>query len=518
MDELSPARQSMKFYNWMKNNNCLINKTKNIHKEKTHLSLCGGKYCVPNHLYQDFLKMMSDVLNNEEELYISENRTDIFRFIVDVDYEDEKILSDDVLNEILKIIHSVLVHFIKPDVDKSMLILKPTDFKKKIDPINEEIIYKSGIHIYFKNIFITSDTAILLRSAIIQKLNEYKLRPKYNPWEKVIDLSIYKGCGLRMPGNFKIERCKQCKKSKDQNIPCPHCNNYGKLNGKRPYLMYKYYDDLLNEDEKECELYKSDILKLLKDTSLRTDLVSENFKINDSYPVWFSYETYRSEHLSEKKIVKNKITSKNYENNIKYDLIIDNTLMMDLLKEHLIKHIYNKSINIKFLNNHNIPKNICDDIEMGSLKKKIFKNKSIYTVCFSNFKFCLNKDEYHTSNNIYLIINHKGEIYQRCHSESIGKNNMCCKKFKKLIGKCTDELYQVLFENKKITQKLIFKEELQKLILEDLSKDMKTTKFYDILKIEYPDITDKLELRNNFKTYCKVSEKMDLFLKLRPYF
>jgi hypothetical protein len=49
----------------------------------THYLLDGGIWKVPLEHYPDFLKLLAEDLNNGEKHYISENKTDIFKFICD---------------------------------------------------------------------------------------------------------------------------------------------------------------------------------------------------------------------------------------------------------------------------------------------------------------------------------------------------------------------------------------------------------------------------------------------------
>ena len=58
----------------------------------THYLLDGGIWKVPLEHYQNFLKLLAEDLNAGEKHYISENKTNVFKFICDLDFYEESYL------------------------------------------------------------------------------------------------------------------------------------------------------------------------------------------------------------------------------------------------------------------------------------------------------------------------------------------------------------------------------------------------------------------------------------------
>ena len=85
-DNLSPLKK------WIISNKYFI-KTSESREQKataTHYLLDGGIWKVPLSDYPNFLKLLATDLNNGEKHYISENKTETFKFICDLDFYEEK--------------------------------------------------------------------------------------------------------------------------------------------------------------------------------------------------------------------------------------------------------------------------------------------------------------------------------------------------------------------------------------------------------------------------------------------
>lgn len=510
---MKPVSASFKMYNWLKENNCLYEKNSN--KERTHLALSGGCYSVSHGLYNDFLKKMAEIFDNNEKLYISENRTDIFKYIIDIDYESEEELEEEKIYNILKIIYNVISDF-TDNVNKSMIVVKPEDIKKKLNS-NDELVYKTGIHIYFNDIYINSDISILLRSAIIQKLKlSFNKRPSTNTWEDIIDISIYKGAGLRMVLNNKTILC-SCK-GKDKKNGCALNCNYGKFDGGRPYIFYKEYDNDFNEVNKNYSIYE-----LLKNTSIRTDLIKPNLNIKMPYPDWFNENEYLYSHKCIQKKPKKKYTSKNFLNS--YDKKIKSVIDINSIVYNMIKEIIKM-----YLDNKGIPANILDNFEIIKISEYTERNKRNFLIC-TNFKYCLNVNREHQSNNVYFLITHTKNIYQKCHSESINSSENICSKQKILLGKCGSLLNKYLFDDFYYSQinnmkAPPIKKSLEQVLNELYNKKELTDKEIKLFQTTvYEKFGDKevnklIDDITNFlkKTYKNKKEYVEQFCSVRTFF
>ena len=204
----------------------------------SHFLLDGGIWHIPKSDYPEFLKLLSVDLNAGEKHYITENKTKVFRFICDLDFFD----TTEILNitEIVNVIQEIIKeYYLLPGV-----IICSADTKI----VNERV--KSGFHLVWPKIWLTKETAKKFRILFIEHLTKnFGVRPDYNSWGDVVDLSVYDDNGLRMIGCRKMGICKSCKNKKefrencescdgntDKN--CTSCNNNLSLSLKKLYLIF----------------------------------------------------------------------------------------------------------------------------------------------------------------------------------------------------------------------------------------------------------------------------------------
>lgn len=496
---MNEIKKSKIMSNWIRKNNCFISKTNNNNKRITHLDLTGGKFHISDELYDEFLKTMSTVIDNSEKIFISENRNDIFTYIIDIDYKDEIILSDETLNLFCKLINKVLQDFFDDTYNLKMIVAR-TDIQKTKNGNNEDV-YKSGVHLYFPNLKVNSETAIILRSGLIQQfLLQFGPRPKSNEWEDVIDLSIYKGAGLRMIGNNKTEFCLTCKGKRY--TECPVGCFYGKFDGGRPYTYLKTFDTNMNEIYETYTTYE-----ILKETSLVLNCKTSNINITD-YPKWFDKECL-DEHKNIKR-KKNTRVKKNHFSKYNKNQILEikpDTKFFNLIKTSLICNLKTEKL---FFSLENI------DITGISVTQSGSTIKSRSYLIKTHIKKCLNVCREHNSNNIYFIINSNGVIYQKCHSESIGYNNIPCSKFYKVLGnigeiiKKLNNNEEIKINNLSLDIEKTFEENINDLILNNKKDDLREiilNKFNKKNKQEY-----NRELSN-----LKKEGKDKLFNEMKKY-
>lgn len=148
----------------------------------THVLMDGGILSVPTEETLEFYQECISALNSGSKLYVVEQKTDTFKFFVDLDYKAPEKLSDQDLLQFCSIIHGV--------VNKGRCLIA----RAKPRPVKEGI--KSGVHIHWPDLIVTRIEALNLRSKIIDSLGE-------GPWDKIIDPSVYGGSGLRMLWSHK---------------------------------------------------------------------------------------------------------------------------------------------------------------------------------------------------------------------------------------------------------------------------------------------------------------------------
>ena len=151
----------------------------------THTLMDGGTLVVPVDEIQEFHRTYIETINFGTKLYVVEQKTENFKFFVDLDYKAPEKLSDDDLLQFCSIIHESL----GGDNISECLIARA-----RPRPIGGLI--KSGVHIHWPRLIVNKTEALNLRSKLIQALGE-------GPWDTVIDASVYGGSGLRMLWSHK---------------------------------------------------------------------------------------------------------------------------------------------------------------------------------------------------------------------------------------------------------------------------------------------------------------------------
>ena len=146
----------------------------------------GGVLLVPSEEIHDFHQTYVNLINFGSKLFIVEQKTDRFKFFVDLDYKSPEKLSDEDLLQFCSIIHETL----GGDNISECLIARA-----RPRAIGEGLI-KSGVHIHWPRLIVTRTEALNFRSKLVHALGE-------GPWDQIIDASVYGGSGLRMLWSHK---------------------------------------------------------------------------------------------------------------------------------------------------------------------------------------------------------------------------------------------------------------------------------------------------------------------------
>jgi len=153
----------------------------------SHVLMNGGILNVPDDEVQDFYKAYIEAINSGLKLYVVEQKTERFRFFVDLDYKAPEKLNDEDLLQFCSIIHESL------GTSSPCLIARA-----RPRPVSDSLI-KSGVHIHWPELVVSRTQALNLRTKIIVNLS----RDFPFEWDKVIDASVYGGSGLRMLWSHK---------------------------------------------------------------------------------------------------------------------------------------------------------------------------------------------------------------------------------------------------------------------------------------------------------------------------
>jgi hypothetical protein len=152
----------------------------------THTLMDGGILFVLDEDMDAFFQVYIEQLKNRK-LYVVEQKTNVFKFFVDLDYKAPEKLSDEFLLEICEKIHDSLGRPGRCCIARA----QPR-------PIKDSLI-KSGVHIHWPDLKVTKQDAISKRSKILLDL------PRVDGlnWSDVVDSSVYGGSGLRMLWSHK---------------------------------------------------------------------------------------------------------------------------------------------------------------------------------------------------------------------------------------------------------------------------------------------------------------------------
>ena len=397
-DQLNPLKK------WVISNKYFIKTTDSRDKkaEATHYLLDGGIWKIPLTEYQEFLKLLAADLSNGEKHYISENKTPVFKFICDLDFYDETVITPGQVKHVVAIIQEI----VKEYFGDYRIIICGADSKQVL--INEIQLIKSGFHLVFPKLWITVETSKKLRILFINKLIEtFGERSDYNKWDDVVDLSVYEDNGLRMVGCRKIGFCKACKNKKDLRETCEKCEGIGKIDENRVYKPVA----VLPDNQEYLDTITRDYYTMLLETSIYNYCNLEASVLLK--PILVEIETVKRSRKS------NKTSTVTQESGIELKI---QTFIRKNFKEH-----YNTCTVKKVTKNEN-------------------ENSFVYYIEIDD-NFCMNVNRNHTSSNVYFQIRPSG-ISQRCYCRKETTQGRCqgmCKDYSSKEINLTKTLKNLLF-------------------------------------------------------------------------
>lgn len=167
--------------------------------ELSHLSLAGGKYCLPTSLNGAFLIKYSRAIRAGEPLSIIERRTPMFHLFVDLDWATEQPVPAEQQLELASFVAQQAFLIYAPSNRDQQVVVAT----RKPGPRNDGLM-KGGMHLHWPDILTDAATAQLFRETAVSRCRERfgdDLLPK--PWEDVIDDHVFKGSGLRLLYSIK---------------------------------------------------------------------------------------------------------------------------------------------------------------------------------------------------------------------------------------------------------------------------------------------------------------------------
>ena len=244
-------------------------------KVYTHLLLNGGKYNIPKEKEREFIKIYSECLAKNKNVFVVECRPEVFKFMMDLDIKDKEEWSKTKIKDLVKTIQSVVYQFYEVDINV-ICCTAP------IKIIEDGSIKKIGIHLIWPRHFLVSSDALIIRNAILQKLIEVygKRETPNNPWEDVVDERVFTSVGLRMVGSDKLTKSR--KKENRVYWPLFVMDSKGEMRD-------MYYNRISNNYE-----------ALIIDTSIRMVPVSIGIPFN-KIPKWVVIDEQLSEKIEKTK-------------------------------------------------------------------------------------------------------------------------------------------------------------------------------------------------------------------------
>lgn len=319
----------------------------------THVLMDGGVLEVPFDRLNDFYKTYVQCIKSGEQLFVVEQKTDVYNFFLDIDYKDKEELEIDEIRSIaldvcskvesLGLPYRCIISVAKPKVKEGCI--------------------KTGIHFNWPELPVNQEGAINLRWHIISTLNI----SKRGDWSQYVDGSVYgdletgaKGSGFRMPWSHKKGKHAECKGQ-----GCVVCEYSGKLTEGEYLPIFMYSEGGLAFHPSEISLnalWSVTVRSQSEPLQVPTGPVSVNVKKNEA--------TFKSLHTKNE--------------------VVDSEL----------------SARLETFVRLNMP---------GQSKtriKKIFKYKDTYRIETTS-KYCENIGRNHNSNHVWLMAT-KGTICQKC--------------------------------------------------------------------------------------------------------
>lgn len=376
---------------WLYQNRCFL--TKGDTSISTHLCLDGGKLNIPDHLMIEFFEQYAAGLSEGEKYYICETVTPIVKMFCDFDFFCEDEIKLDEVIKYAKILHKTVEFYFKDTYKTVICTSAPKNVQK-----NKQKKVKTGVHIVWPELFVTTEQAYSLSKVFIDELKKCTTEID---WDDVVDDQVYRN-GLRMVGSGKV------------------------TNKKRK----------LKEDGNEYEIIKVDEGRIYSPVMIIED---EEYPLENIFSV------------DNKKITEYLLaTSIRSFNNEKPLVPV----------EEIPEKIMKKARKLTTKMDTDVNKDIFDRIESfiryqtitqwNSPMRQLKKHGKFYIAKIDSM-YCLNVQREHNSCGIYFQITEGGMI-QRCfcRKETMeGRQNGLCSSFKSTIFPLPNEVRKMLFPDSK---------------------------------------------------------------------
>ena len=424
------------------------------------LSLAGGSWHIPKSLQHEFYNIIRRMIIAKIPISVVEVRTEIFKYFIDLDIMSGCAITLGTLRKIADIIHNCMKkECVGLQSQTSQLNLTQYGYMAQPRELPNRSCVKTGVHIYYPDLHTNSEQALELRKRLIVC---FKCIPEFDMlnWEQVIDDSVYKTSGLRLPHIPKLKKCKCQKINGDCQFGC----TFGVINENAVYLPEWSIPG-------SVEKLKNNLRYSLELTQIRTNSDVVNFHLRDRCLVdsgidplkGFDQQSAPSGATNQQlhkvydsldnppNIRKNQThpsgnrTGDGYRSNVStQNFYVDDERLLSLEIQVKVENFIRKNFQESYPN-----------ISITMIKQVTYKasnRNDVYTKYYvhTGSRYCMNISKEHTSNHIYFIIFLSGrsmKISQRCHCTNTHFNTKeLCKTYssRPVDIKIGSDLYRLL--------------------------------------------------------------------------
>lgn len=363
---------------------CSKNKFNNA-KATSHVLMDGGVLSIPFNKLDEFCEQYVEAVKNKEKMYLVEQKTPTYNFFLDIDYKDEEALELERVEKICRVICDKVKTLGGRDCVVCVARPKKTDNN----------LIKTGVHLNWPGFVVNQEGALNIRDHVIATLTSVF---KQVEWDKVVDRSVYKGSGFRIPWSYKKGKHIDC-----NGQGCAACEQTGKIT-ESPYVpLFRYvYGPVMCIMKK---ISQDPSIDILRDTMVRTD-------------------------------VKDVVTIRQLDGQKKKEGSFSQSQMKDEFKDsEAVAHLETF-----------IRKNM--EGQEDARVTKIFTHKKQFLISTTS-KYCENLGRSHNSNHVWFHMV-GGSIAQKCFCDCetiIGRRHGFCMDFRGREHRLTDKIINKFYDD-----------------------------------------------------------------------
>lgn len=448
----------------------------------------GGRIHINDNDYPEFLKYYANDLIANRRLCVIECKTGIFKFHIDVDLETYAALTEDEIHKLQFNITKAIKPFLKIKKEGRLIsIMAQAPSKQK------DTLVKTGLHIVYPNLLVSTHEALLIRENIISELRlTYEDNFTQRGWDNAIDAAVYIGSGLRMIGSIKVTGCTACNKRTSEF--CGECVGLGKVDENRPYSFTCLYNQDGIPDTENTKMLSNCIYKVIQLASIRTfsSQICPEFERFQGAPSYvqptFQDPTKPPKLPNSNEFSEDKRAAAHWKRG--RTTITDNNIKK--VCERVVRNRINKMRYEKLY-----VREITTDSTRSFYDVKVGGQGSSY---------CQNKMDDHSNNTIYFHIERNG-VSQKCFCRCpiIRSSKMTCAKYKSAIKELSKDDLLALFPPSKDISRLGVKKG-SNLHIEEIQRSLG-------IDCEEKDIADKImNILSQDSDLSKIAEEHNAIL------